>query len=320
MPVKTPVHVACVTNSGYILPLCVMLASLVEHFDPARELVLHFLTSDATATDRESVSRTLELNRPGLANLEVHWYAYNPDLVAHLPELHATRETYARLFIPALLPVEIDRVIYLDCDLVILADLARLYDETTGPALVHAAHDIGTPFVSSAHGVFDFRARGLDPETRYFNAGVLVLNLEQWRDRRVSEEVLDYLSAHPREVFSHDQGALNAFLHHDWAPLDPRWNQGFDVLFPEMWRAAGHTQAEWRRALEHPYIVHFSGGKKPWQKGRRGPRYSYFFRYLRKTVFRDALPGHPRLESLIGVRAYYHLWRWARRMPGLAKP
>jgi lipopolysaccharide biosynthesis glycosyltransferase len=306
------------------MPLCVMLASLVANFDPERELVIHIISNEATAKDREKVRRTIEMNRPGLEQVEIHWHAADLSLLKGVRESEHSRysvDAYVRLLMPLVLPEDCKRVIYLDSDVVVLADLSALYDSTAGGrSVIHAVQDFVTPRVSSTFGVFDYAERGIPSDTRYFNSGIMVVDLSLWRERNLTPQLIDYMARNGDRVHAVDQGALNAFLHHDWTAIDPRWNQGPDVLFPEIWDAAGYSREEWQRTKNHPYIVHFSGHKKPWHKGRRGPRYSYFFQYVDRTVFKDDFPRRPRLEGIIGLRAYYHCWRIARNLlPGLVR-
>ena len=317
---KPPVHVVCATNSGYIMPLSVTLASLVDNFDPQRDLVIHIISNDASDQDRENVRASIELNRPNLDHIEVHWYSYDPSLLSSVPLLtYFTLDTYSRLLAPLLLPESCEKIIYLDCDLIILKDISELYDSVTDNALIHAAQDIATPFVSNRLGVFDYRERGIPADTVYFNAGVMVLNFKKWRELNVTQATLDYLAKDGSRIHAQDQGALNALYYNDRVLMDLRWNQGFDIVFFDLWKKAGHSREEWLRLKKDPYIIHYSGVKKPWQKGRRGPRYSYFYRYLEKTVFAGSIPHRPYLENIIGFPAYYQLWRVARAIPGVIK-
>ena len=309
---KPPVHVVCAANRGYMMPLSVMLASLIDNFDPQRDLLIHIISNDASDQDRENVRASIELNRPGLEHLGIHWYSYDPSLLSGLQVLsYFTLDTYSRLLAPLLLPESCDKVIYLDCDLIVLKDISQLYDSVTDDFLIHAAQDLGTPFVSSSLGVFDYQKRGIPPDTVYFNAGVMVINFKKWRKLNITQAALDYLAESGPRLHAQDQGALNGLCYHDRALIDLRWNQGFDIMFFHYWKKAGYSRDEWNQLRNDPYIVHYSGAKKPWQKGRRGPRYSYFFKYLAKTVFKDSLPGHPVLESVIGLRAYFYLWNIA---------
>jgi lipopolysaccharide biosynthesis glycosyltransferase len=314
-----PIHVVFATNAKYVMPLCVTLASLVANFDPERELVIHIITNDLEEKHRDEVRRTVEMNRPGLKHVVIEWHSAKQGLP--LPadrELGA--EAYMRILVPNILPESVERAIYLDCDLVVLTDISRLYDATRdAPGLVQAAADISMAFAGDPYGIFDYRERGIPADARCFNSGVMVMNLKLWRERQIAPAILDYAVRNLDRVYYCDQGALNAFLWRDWTPIDPRWNQGANVFFPEMWQRAGLLE-EWRRTRDEPYIFHYSGPKKPWQPGHRGPRYSYFFQYIDRTVFKDDFPRRPRLEGIIGLRAYYHLWRIARKLlPGLVR-
>ncbi len=271
---KEPVHLLCAVNAGYIMPLCVMLASLVTHLDSKRSLVLHLMGGGISEKDRDQVRQSLLMNRENLEKITLHWYAIDRSHFGELPiaDSRFGLETYMRLLAPLLLPTDVPRVLYLDCDIVVLEDISALYD-SANDAVVHAVHDISTPFVSSSAGVFDYVERGIPPQTRYFNSGVLLIDLRQWRDRNLTASILAYLTENAGRTHLHDQGGLNAFLCRDWAPLDPTWNQGFDILCPELWQAAGYSRAEWQQARNHPRLIHFSGPTKPWPSGRRGPRY-----------------------------------------------
>jgi lipopolysaccharide biosynthesis glycosyltransferase len=323
---KEPVHVVCACNAAFVMPLCVTLASLVEHFNPERDLVLHILSNEATAQDREKVRRSVEMNRPGLERVEIHWHTVSPSLLSGVSVQsrgHLSVECLMRILAPMILPEIEERLVYLDSDLVVLADISALADFAAAHAtsVVCAAHDIGIDRVSGAHGVFDYAERGIPPQTRYFNSGVMVVNLRRWREENLTAKMLDYLGRHGDSIFYMDQGALNAFLHDDWTPLDGRWNQGGDVLFPELWDAAGYSRRDWRQTRNHPYIVHFSGFRKPWLPGSRRPRYALFFQYLKKTAYRDAVVvNRPRLEEILGFRIYDPLWRGMRRLRNRIAP
>ena len=308
-----PVQVVCACNADYIMPLCTMVASLAEHFDPERDLVIHIISNDATAEHREQVRQSIRLAGADPGRVQLHWLSIDSALVEdiHRREERFSPDVYVRLFAPSLLPESCERVVYLDCDLVVLADISKLYDAAgDNPAVLHAVHDLAVPLVSSESGVFDYQARGIPPDTRYFNSGVMVINLKKWRERDLTPPMLSYARANGSQIHWVDQGVLNAFLHHDWVPLDARWNQQTNILYKERWTNNGYSIEEWKRVKNDPLIVHFSGPQKPWGARRRHfPRRIYFYQYLQKTVFRNSLPRYPYLESAMGTRAYYRLWK-----------
>jgi lipopolysaccharide biosynthesis glycosyltransferase len=310
---QTPVYVVAAANAKFNLPLCVMVASLVIHCDPARVLKIYVLSRDSGEKEKENVRQSIEMNRPGLKNVEVHWPAVDPAWFDKLPSnSRFGPDTFSRLFATYVLPPECEKYIYLDADMVVLSDICELHDTTLGSTTLHAARDVWSPWAESPNGVFNYRELGIPPKTRMFNAGMHVVNVKRWKERNVSARTIEYAVTHGTNAFF-DQMALNACLHDDWTPVDQRWNQCYDVIYPQMWKDAGFTPEEWSRARDYPSVVHYTGEAKPWERGRWRPRYSIFFRYLNKTVHRNALPSQWfRLESLIGFRNHYKLWAIGR--------
>jgi lipopolysaccharide biosynthesis glycosyltransferase len=311
--VKDPVHIVCAGNSQYMMPVSVMLVSLVANFSRQRDLIIHIISNDATAQDRENVRDSIKRIRRDFDHIELQWHTINAPLLKNLaiPGACHSSDVYARLFIPHLLPESCERAIYLDSDMVVLADVAELYDSTAeSKAILHAARDVGIPWASSRAGVFDYVERGIPADAPNFSSAVMVMNLKQWRERNLTPTLLAYLAEHGHKVYV-DQGALNAFLWRDWVPLDARWNQGPDIIFEEMWTAAGCTREEWTRTKNDPFIVHYAGSAKPWKSRLPFPRFSHFHKYLAKTVYAQSTRLTPHLEVLVGFRIYYRLWKAA---------
>ena len=130
------VHVVCACNAGYMMPLTVMLSSLVDHFDRERDLTVHVLNSDSTQEQRDGGTKSLKMIRPDWDRVEVKWYSVVPPKLAVKQVRHHTHDIFSRFLAPALLPEEIDRALYLDCDIVVLKDIGELWDSTAGSPAV----------------------------------------------------------------------------------------------------------------------------------------------------------------------------------------
>lgn len=173
-----------------------------------------------------------------------------------------------RLALPCLLP-ECRRAIYLDADTIVEHDLLELWDEANQGTPLLARQDWMFPVMS--HPFLRERCGGLgmEPEDPYFNSGVLVLDLEEWRVRQYGQRVLEFLRANSAHCPWPDQDALNAVFRGRWKPLDARWNR-----YP----------AEVER-LESAGIIHYIGGDaKPWLNPTDGRLASLRFRhYLQAT-------------------------------------
>lgn len=200
-----------------------------------------------------------------------------------------TRATYFRLLLPAALPEE-TKCIWLDCDVLVRQNLADLWNADLGGHSILAVQDMVVPTVSSRFGLADHAARGMARDAPYFNAGVMLVDLERWRRREVAPRAFDYLRERGDRTFFFDQDALNAVLADDWGPLDPRWNQIASVAGRRFYRPRHLDAQTYAGVVEDPWIVHFAGFWKPWTT-RAGRWRDEFFGLLDTTAWRGVRPG-----------------------------
>ncbi|MGV2389886.1 MAG UNVERIFIED_CONTAM: hypothetical protein LVR29_21425 [Microcystis novacekii LVE1205-3] len=116
-----------------------------------------------------------------------------PTIVEKLPTWgHVTIAAYYRLLIPYLLPPSLEKVIYLDCDLILKEDLNNLWKIDVDNQYLLTVQDMGCPLVSSKNGLKTYQELQISPDTPYFNSGVMILNLKKWREDDISFEVINY--------------------------------------------------------------------------------------------------------------------------------
>jgi len=198
-----------------------------------------------------------------------------------IPQSHYTVDTYTRLWISEFFPAEADRVLYLDADIVVVGSIAPLWNADLAGALMGAIDIPG-----SDRGV---TLLGMRPEDGYFNAGVLIFDLAQWRMTGAEEEVLAYIRDNPERVFyDHDQDALNACFHSRTRRLDYKWN----VIRPFFHKppTLPLQRSELERICREAQILHFNGGSKPWSYFCDHPRRAEYQKYLRMTEWCDFVP------------------------------
>ena len=129
------------------------------------------------------------------------------------------------LLLGELLPDDVERVLFLDADLLVLDDPTGLLEVDLGGRALAAAVDGAIALCSGPRGVRAWREQGIPAFAPYFNAGVMAISLRDWRERAVGARALRYLSTRGTSGggFLH-QEALNAIAWDDWHELDPRWN------------------------------------------------------------------------------------------------
>jgi lipopolysaccharide biosynthesis glycosyltransferase len=208
-----------------------------------------------------------------------------------------------RVLLPELLP-DLDRLLYLDCDLVLTDELGPLWRLDLQGNCVAA---VTTVFPSPAWGQAHCRALGLDSPAMYFGTGVMLMDLERLRADHVSEQVLDYavskgdpewffdfssdkkralayVATHPGHLLFGDQDAMNAVLADSRLPLHPRWNCTNQVIH-SAWSAEVFGEEVRAEAVENPAIRHFEGGaqSRPWEAEADRRDAELYWRYRRRT-------------------------------------
>ncbi|GAB4233162.1 MAG: hypothetical protein Kow0049_16440 [Stanieria sp.] len=190
---------------------------------------------------------------------------------------------YYRLFLPYLVPNLFDKVIYLDCDLIINQDISKLWEIDLENNYLLAVQDMYIPYVSSYAGIKNFEDLGVSAKAKYFNTGVLVINLREWRNENVCEKVFEYTFKNASNLNNYEQEGLNAVAVEKWKEIDPRWNQQISIYSYSSYKDSPFTENTYKEIINDPYIIHLSGVVKPWTSAREQPATDLFFKYLDMT-------------------------------------
>ena len=250
------IQIAAAVSPDYVDPLCVMLASLVRHLAPGERAHLHLVhhTLDAGAIGR--VSALVDTTAVALTPVHMAMAVSSP----RYPAI-----TSVPILLAHVLPVSVERVLYLDADLLVLDDIGPLWRTPLAGRVLAAAPDQAVLRCGASHGVKGCARWGVPPGAPYLNAGVMLMDLAQWRARDVTARVRAYMQeTGDRVEFLHQEG-VNAVLWDAWQPVDVRWN------------CLAH------RPVPGMAIAHFAGRVKPWRAragGAVGRRYREALRAL----------------------------------------
>jgi len=289
------ITVACVADDAYAMPLAVTLTSMLSHLDERRMLNIYVVDAGIGAENKRRILRSLDP-----ARASVTWLPHAGARLAGLPVWgRMSIHTYQRILAADLLPATETKAIWLDSDLVVRTDLAKLWRLELADWTLLAAQDMLAPVVSSPLGLHEYRALGFQGHEKYFNAGVMVLDLDRWRKDKIAEKVIAYLRQHCGDVVLWDQDGLNAVLRGQWGELDLRWNQNAGVCGRPFFNAGHLDPAAYRNVLEDPWIVHFSGNLKPWLYPVKSPAHALYFEYLDKTAWAGWRPRRTLTSALL---------------------
>ncbi len=267
-----------------ILPgLHVTLASLLAHATASPPLRIVVFGDRLSARDKALLHATASATLNG-HQLEVRDFV--APVARQLRSLRGNYTTYGRLFLPDLLP-DVETCLYLDCDLVVACPVDGIFHLSRSGKPIYAD---GTGIRGNSIDGPVFRHLGMALDAPYFNGGVLVLNLERWRNERLTSRCLEFAEAHPSLLLSADQTVLNVICGDSF--------EGFGEFFnTALWPStAALDPAECRNR-----IFHFVGAPKPWDYlGRYANRnYALWHRWVADTAWFGDMPS--RLQGSLGI-------------------
>lgn len=260
--------------------------SILDNSSEDASLRFHLATHDVLDADLAVLEEVVQ----GPRDARIRFLSFEPDRVRHLQRSRLiTHTAYARLFMGELIPLEAERVLYVDCDLLFERDVEELWATDLAGNTIGAV-DNRYWEDSSRH---QQRLGLAAPE--YFNSGVLLVDLKRWRTLDMGARALDFAEQAGERLFLHDQDALNGALQGDWLRLPLHWNAW--TIHPEL-----HEDSE--------AVFHFMGAPKPWHADYSGRFADKFYGYLDRTPYAGLRPWNP-----AGIGRFYLKVR--RRVPFL---
>lgn len=219
--------------------------------------------------------------------------------------------TFSRLFLEKILPDEIDKVLYLDCDILVNNSLEKLYDTNLGEYYCGGVSDC----ISKQHKIII----GLNPQDIYINAGVLLISLKKWRDSNACDKFISFINRYNGDTPYVDQGVINGTLSKKIMRLDLK-NNAYTALFDFTYKdlltfrkpVKYYSEMEVEQAKANPVIVHFTTSflsLRPWVKGCKHPFVNKWLKYKKMSPWADVpLRNDNRsLKKRIAVEIYKFL-------------
>lgn len=261
-------------DKNYIPPLQVMLTSLYMN-NPGEDVEMYLLHSRLQEKELEPLEK--QCGRLGYkffpVKIEDSWFSQAP-VTKQYP-----REMYYRLLAPCFLPQKLHRILYLAPDILVINSLKPLWEtDMKGRLFAAAAHTGKTNLANNINQV------RLGTTHKYFNSGVLLINLDQGRKEILPEEIFRYAGEHAKELLLPDQDILNAVFGSRTLELDDYlWNYDARNYSTYLLRSGGVCDMDW--VMGNTGILHFCGKTKPWQAGyihRFGILYKHYMQINRR--------------------------------------
>ncbi|WP_121640545.1 glycosyltransferase family 8 protein [Virgibacillus sp. Bac330] len=263
-------------DANYMHPLKVMLHSLFSHH-PEDSFCIYLMHSSLTNDETNTLSDYIESHGHELQviTLENHHFADAPVIK------HFSKEMYYRLLAYKFLPNSLDRVLYLDPDILIINSVHDLYQMDMANYLYAAAYHDRTPITN----INKLRLRPYDVEA-YYNSGVLLLNLTEQRKHIYEQAIYEFVEVNKKKLILPDQDILNGLYAKQIKDIDEvRYN--FDARFYYYYKITSKNKIDMDFVINNTSIIHFCGKKKPWYKTYYGSFHSLYKHYERFAMHED---------------------------------
>ena len=277
-------NIAYASNDGYARHLAVSLYSMLEHNADAKELIVYVLSAGMS---REYQDRLKQIGAEFGRTLTVIELG---DLKERFDYQIDTRgfdiSAMTRLFSAGVLPPEVKKALYLDCDTVVLGSLKGLWETDLAGNLVGMVME---PTVYTEIKA----AIDLQQKEAYYNSGVLLMDLDGWRREQVQNQFMEFYSRKNGQLFACDQDTLNGVLKGRIKTIPPKYNFFTNYRYFRYETLVHATEAyrevakeEFEEARRRPAVIHYMGDERPWVAGNRNYYRKYYEYYLERTPWK----------------------------------
>lgn len=266
--------ITCSTDDKYLQHCAAMLCSIFEN-NREHDITVHLLHNRLSVD-----SQSLLSNLASRYDKRIIYYDVDMDKLGDVyinEDLHPNLSisTYYRMLLPSLLDVSVNKVFYLDCDVIVLGDISPLFTLDM--------EGYGVAGVEDTTPGFDYHRRvmGMTLNQKAFCAGVLMINLKYWRDHDCEKKLLDYAHKMAHKLLLEDQDVLNHEFRGHWFKLPYKYMRTPMAIAPM------NRQQRWADIEEYvfnPVIIHYAAHVKPWLDISI-PDGEYYWEYVRLSQF-----------------------------------
>lgn len=298
------------SDDNYVQHLGAAMYSLVAHNCDFEEIQIYVIDNDISVSSKEKLESIISQ----FLNSKIIWVPFaewksklNLNMAWNI-----SISSYGRLFLAEILPENVDRILYMDCDMIVCDSLAEIWNVDLKRKVLAAVQDDINDSTKATVGLL--------PQDPYFNAGLLLVDLAAWRAQNIGVACLQFIDSHGGKVVHHDQGVLNGVLKGKWHRLPVECNlMTIHYIFnlDQISRYYGdhavfYTAEEIEKAKQKPVILHYTPSftSRPWVRGCAHPQAKTYWKAVYKTPWKGA-----RLEA-DHTKWYVRLINWRyRKLP-----
>lgn len=275
------------SDNNYAQHTGVSILSLLDnnkHFD---DIHIYIIDNEISKDNKEKLNNIIDCYKRKITFINFNEYK---NILRLNMQWNISISAYARLFISSILPLDIDKVLYFDCDTVIVNKIDELQNmDITGYYVAGVADTVSSETKSAV---------GVSNNENYINSGMLLINLKKWREDNIQDKFINFIDSKNGSITHHDQGVINGVLCKKIKILNPKFNlmtvyytmkrediisyYGIDNKF--------YSDEVIKESLKNPVYIHFTPGftTRPWVRGCKHPKKQIYLDYLKKTPWKDS--------------------------------
>ena len=267
-------------DSQYAEQLAVSMSSILNNSDEDENINFYILDGGLSNEDKTNINSLKKIKNFSIEYININKEDFNccpllKEKDEKYSSYHVTLPTYFRFKLPTLLN-DLDKVLYIDCDIIARTSLKELFKENL--------NNKALAMVLDAESKKEAKRLGLK---KYYNAGVMLINLDFWRKNNVEESLFNYAKNNSDKILWQDQDIVNIVLEDKIKSISEKWN--FQYFLYEKIDV---------KALSDSSIIHLAGRFKPWLIPFEHPIYDYYYYYLSFTPWKNKIIQYKQMSSL----------------------
>jgi lipopolysaccharide biosynthesis glycosyltransferase len=273
-------------DDTYAQHLCVSIHSML--CNTQHRVTIHVLDGGITPAKKQMIASLVS----GYAHGSINFLAVDNALFAKLPvSPRFSISTYYRCIIHALMP-DLQKAIYFDSDIVIRTCVKELYDTDLTGCYAAVVEDPNIE-MDRIKPLLD-----MESDDRYFNAGVMLLNLKKIRDDNVFARIREVANRYSESITFYDQDILNVLFKNHVRFIDPSWNV-MEIVYRKKGARIQHrfyAKDHYDQCCSNPKIIHYADRSTLWFAGSSDHFHKFwceYFHYLKGTGFYRGVFHHP---------------------------
>ncbi|MGO5543210.1 glycosyltransferase family 8 protein [Blautia sp. HCP3S3_H10_1] len=278
-------NIVYIATDSYISLLGISINSILMNRKNGEKVNLYICSPDLTSEHKTQLSDLVTVCGGNIHYIDISDYAEHFHFQFDTSGFHPI--VLARLFLTSYLPEDVDKVLYLDCDVIVNGNIWELEKVNLQDKAFGAVPELCMPKKQKAE-------IGLGEKDTYFNCGVMLINLDYWREKRLSESFLEYFIKQNGMLLYNDQDILNHCCKDRIQKLSHTYNYNPALYYfpryfirsyqPEYYCASAK---EYEDIRQKPVLIHFMGEERPWVHGNYSPYRTVYEKYKLNSPWKD---------------------------------